>query len=310
MAINILFCENPEKPLRKDDYCSYYGEIFYALKEQCNITFTPKTPSKVSDLGSNWDAIILGFGQTEIGDRKPHPLIQDTSIPIFPILNKEYVGLENKLNWIKSMNATAGLTVHHEAKKFTKITGIPFHRFMWSSNENLFKDYGDDYSYDLFYSGVIRPEQTENFREKILSDMSILHKYKVSLNIRSHKNKFAGKILPPYNYAKKLASSKICFITTGPADLVGTRYFEVMAGNRSLILCNRMNKKVYEDMLIDGFNCVMFSSKEEFFEKAIYYLEHETERMKIVNQAYNHFINSQTWQHRAKQILNIINKYI
>ena len=71
-----------------------------------------------------------------------------------------------------------------------------------------------------------------------------------------------------------------------------------------------MNKKVYEDMLIDGFNCVMFSSKEELFEKAIYYLEHETERMKIVNQAYNHFMNSQTWQHRAKQILNIINKYI
>ena len=42
------------------------------------------------------------------------------------------------------------------------------------------------------------------------------------------------------NYAKELAKSKIGLITTGPADLVGTRYFEIMAGNRCLILCNRM----------------------------------------------------------------------
>jgi spore maturation protein CgeB len=54
----------------------------------------------------------------------------------------------------------------------------------------------------------------------------------------------------------------------------------------------------------------MFSSEEEFFDKAIYYLEHEEERMKIVNQAYSHFINFQTWKHRAMKILNIINQYI
>lgn len=308
--MKLLFCEHPKRPLKKEGYCSYYGELFYALEKQCDITFTSKCPSKVSELGQNWDAIILGHAHTDVGDGKPHPLIQDANIPLFPILNKEYSGLEGKLNWIKSMNPTAGLTVQHEIKKYTETTGIPFHRFMWSCDENLFKDYGDDYKYDLFFSGVTRPEQTENLRERILSDMSSLSKYNLSINIRSHRTNYSGTIFSPEDYAKRLASSKICFITTGPADLVGTRYFEVMAGNRSLILCNRMNKKVYEDMLIDGFNCVMFSSKEEFFEKAIYYLEHETERMKIANQAYNHFMNSQTWQHRAKQILNIINKYI
>ena len=44
---------------------------------------------------------------------------------------------------------------------------------------------------------------------------------------------------------------------------------------------------VYEDILIDGYNCAMFSDEDEFFEKANYYLENEDERMKIVNNAQN-----------------------
>ena len=76
------------------------------------------------------------------------------------------------------------------------------------------------------------------------------------MNIRSHKNNYAGTIFSDDEYSKHLSSSKICFITTGPADLVGTRYFEVMAANRSLILCNRMSMDVYEDIMIDGHNCV------------------------------------------------------
>lgn len=309
--MKILFCEHPAKPLKKEGYCSYYGEIFYALQKVCDITFLSKTPSKVSELGSNWDAIILGHAHTDVGEMKPRLLIQDTTIPIFPILNKEYTGLENKLNWIKSMNATAGLTVHHETEKFTKITGIPFHRFMWSCNENIFKDYGGDYNHDLFYSGVVRSEQHQDFRSRIFSDLSKLEGYNLCINARYAKNNYKGQIYSPQEYAKKLCSSKITITTPSPANLVNPRYFECMASNKSLILCSRVeNELVYADMIKEDKNCVMFSTENEFFEKAIYYLENESERMKIVNQAYNDFIDSQTWQHRAQQILNIINKYI
>ena len=84
-----------------------------------------------------------------------------------------------------------------------------------------------------------------------------------------------------------------------------------MAGNRALIICNRLeNPDIYGDMLRDGFNCVMFSTVDEFFKKAIYYLEHEKERMKIVSTAYEHFENSQTWVHRSKSIIEIIKIYI
>lgn len=309
--MKILFCEHPTKPLVKNGYCSYYGEIFYALQKVCDITFLSKTPSKVSELGSNWDAIILGFGHTDTGHGKPHTLIQDTTIPIFPILNKEYAGLEKKLEWIKSMNATAGFTVHHEIDKYTEITGLPFHRFMWSCDEILFKHYNNNYNYDLFYSGVVRYEQHQNLRSRIFENLDKLNAYKLCINTRHEKNNYQGKVYTPQEYAQKLCSSKITITTPSPANLVNPRYFECMASNKSLILCSRVeNELIYADMIKEDKNCVMFSNENEFFEKAVYYLENENERIKIVNQAYNHFIDSQTWEHRAKQLLNIIKIYI
>ena len=308
--MKILFNEHPNKGLQRVGYCSYYGEIFYALEEVCEVTSSCGVPRRTSEFGSGYDAIVMGFGHTDCGDAGPMATINDNNIPLFPILNKEYTGLKQKLEWIKNMKPTAALTVHHDTEEYSKITGVPFHRIMWSANENLFKDYGEDYKFDLFFSGVTRPEQTENLRERILSDMSKLSKYNLSINIRSHRTNYSGTIFPPEDYAKSLASSKICFITTGPADLVGTRYFEVMAGNRSLILCNRMGKDVYEDILIDEYNCVMFSDENEFFEKAIYYLEHEDERMKIVNNAHDYFIKTQSWNSKALKIKSIIESYI
>ena len=169
MDSKILFCEHPHKPLKAGgEYCSYYSEIFYALRELIDIEFISYSPHKISELGKNWKAIILGFGHTDCGDgNSPKAIINDTNTPLFTIINKEYTGLNEKLNWIKNMNATAALTVLHKYNEYTKETGIPFHRIMWSCNEKLFKNYGGDYRHDLFYSGVIRQEQSDNLRDKI-----------------------------------------------------------------------------------------------------------------------------------------------
>ena len=65
--MKVLFVEHPNKPLKRFGYCSYYGEIFYALKEIIDIKIKHTIPSRIKDLGSNWDAIILGFGHTDSG---------------------------------------------------------------------------------------------------------------------------------------------------------------------------------------------------------------------------------------------------
>jgi hypothetical protein len=303
-----LFCEHPNKPLR-GGYCSYYSEMYHALKEVFDIDFKNFIPRKTSEF-DGYDLVFLGFGHTDCSEGKPASLIRDSDVGLFPILNKEYTGLNNKLNWIKEMDANGALTVHHDIDYYSEYTGIPFHRIMWSANQKVFKDYGEGYSSDLFFSGVTRPEQTENLRERVLSDMSRLSNYRLEINARSHRNNYAGTVYSDEEYAKKLASSKICFITTGPSDLVGTRYFEVMSGNKSLILCNEMDKNVYGDMLIDGYNCIMFSTVDEFYDKAEYYLNNEEERVKIVNTAYQYFIEKQTWSERAKQVRKIIEGYV
>ena len=312
-----LFCEHPSKSL-SSGYCSYYSEIFYALKEVFDIEFKNFIPRFTSEF-DGYDVVFLGFGHTDCGEGKPASLIRNSDVKLFPILNKEYTGLQNKLDWIKEMQPTAALTVHHDIEHYKEYTGFPFHRIMWSANQNQFKNYGGEYKHDLFFSGVTRPEQTDNLRERILSNLSKLNKHKLFVNIRSHKNNYAGTIFSDDEYSKHLSASKICFVTTGPADLVGTRYFEVMAGNRSLILCNRMgsrwNSKVYDSVrpylriVVDGYNCAMFSDENEFIEKANYYLENENERMEIVNAAYRHFVTTHTWSMSAKRIKSITEEY-
>lgn len=309
-----LFCEHPNKPLR-GGYCSYYSEIFHALKDvfdldpNCSIDHKNFIPRKTSEFG-DYDVVFLGFGHTDCSDGKPASLERDSNHKLFPILNKEYTGLKNKLDWIREMRATAALSVHHDVDKFMSQTSIPFYRIMWSANRNQFKNYGGNYEHDLFFSGVTRPEQSENLRERVLLELDRLNGDLGNfINARSHRNNYAGTMFSDDEYARHLSNSKLCLVTTGPADLVGTRYFEIFSANRSLILCNRMNEKVYDDMMIDGVNCVMFSTVDEFYDKANYYLKNEEERMEIVNNAYNIFNKRLTWDTRAYEIKQIVEKH-
>ena len=313
--MKVLFCEHPNKPL-SGGYCSYYSEIFYALKDafdldpNCSIDHKNFVPRKTSEFG-DYDAVFLGFGHTDCSDGKPASLERDSNHKLFPILNKEYTGLNNKLDWIREMRATAALTVHHDVDKFMSQTSIPFYRIMWSANRNQFKDYGGDYQHDLFFSGVTRPEQSENLRERVLLELDRLNGDLGNfINARSHRNNYAGTMFTDDEYARHLSNSKLCLVTTGPADLVGTRYFEIFAANRSLILCNRMDEKIYDDMMIDGVNCAMFSTVDEFYDKANHFLKNEEERMEIVNNAHRIFNERLTWDVRAHEIKQIVEKHL
>ena len=113
------------------------------------------------------------------------------------------------------------------------------------------------------------------------------------------------------DYAKMMSKAKICITTTGPADLVSPRYFEIMACNSGMIICNRhsdeaIHKAIYGDMIIEDFNCVMFSDIQEFVEKVDYYLKHDNERMKIVSNAYKYFLENLTIEKNVQRMLDTI----
>ena len=305
--MKVLYVDN-----LKGKGCNYYFDMVKSLRQHCELEqCSPhEIVSKLSKVTP--DVILIGFGITDCGEICPSLKLGKLigNIPVYIIINKEYAGLRPKLEWVKSINPVKVFTVHHDTDKYELICGIPFVRIMWSADSSVFRHYDEVYKYDVFFSGVIRPEQTNNLRNKIYNKMPLLNKYNNLINARFFNTKSPAlnnhKHFSNVDYAKKINHSKIVLTTTGPADLVGTRYFEIMASNKALVLCNRMPKSIYGDIVVDGYNCVMFDDENDFVEKCDYYLTHETERLRIVRKAYEHFTKHCTWSHTAKHVLSNI----
>ena len=105
--MNILYLETN---LRSK--CSYYSDIVKFLQKKNKVTITSKYIGLLSKIiDKKYDIIIIGFGLTDCGNNAPPPLINDTNTPCFVILNKEYTGLKQKLDWIVKLKPTACFTV-------------------------------------------------------------------------------------------------------------------------------------------------------------------------------------------------------
>ena len=69
--------------------------------------------------------------------------------------------------------------------------------------------------------------------------------------------------------------------------------------------------KQYEDMFIDGVNCVTYKNDlSDFEEKLDFYLTNPDKAGIIVENAYNTFFNNYTNKHMCVKLLNEINKII
>ena len=95
--------------------------------------------------------------------------------------------------------------------------------------------------------------------------------------------------------------------TTGPSNIVGTRYFEVMASGTTLLLCNRppRNEWVYDGLFEDGKHVVMFDNPADLRQKVAHYLANETARRRIVLAAASLTRRIHTWDARARFITNV-----
>jgi hypothetical protein len=109
-----LSCEHPSKSL-SSGYCSYYSEIFHALKEVFDIEFKNFVPRSTSEF-DGYDIVFLGFGHTDCGEGKPTSLIRNSDVKLFPILNKEYTGLQNRL---KTFIIIQNMFHHHRTSRLS-----------------------------------------------------------------------------------------------------------------------------------------------------------------------------------------------
>mmetsp|Transcript_121200 Transcript_121200/g.342948 ORF Transcript_121200/g.342948 Transcript_121200/m.342948 type:complete len:397 (-) Transcript_121200:46-1236(-) len=114
-------------------------------------------------------------------------------------------------------------------------------------------------------------------------------------------------------YQRVFSNSRIMLSTIGlpPTsafghfDLVGTRYFEIMASGTVLLLCDR--SLAYRDLgIVENVTAAMFSTPQEAVRVVRYYLGHPAEASVITQAARNLVLANHTWKHRAREVLGIL----
>ena len=106
-------------------------------------------------------------------------------------------------------------------------------------------------------------------------------------------------------YAKTINRSKIWIATNASHGDVTPRYYEIL-GSGTLLFCEEIHES-YKSVLKDGYNCVSFKTDlSDFKEKLRFYINNDTERNRIVNNALADSVQKFTWFARASKLLEDI----
>lgn len=257
-------------------------------------------------------------------------------VPLVVLINKEYALMQQKIAWLRQHCVEAALSVHHDVATFQNKSGVPFHRIWFGVDVGLFAqrpslstslfapqsslpNKSHEYVYDLGFTGVVRRDQTNNWRYQIWRNAwPLLSKRGLRLFSGPRGGVHIGVAHAEINqssYIEAMRGSKLWLSTTGPSDLVGTRYFEVMATGVTLCVCNRMsNELVYGSLGIkEGRHVVMFSTLAEFVDTVINYTslsEYEERRLAIVQRAQELAFRKFSWMHVAKRVETVMRRTV
>ena len=119
--------------------------------------------------------------------------------------------------------------------------------------------------------------------------------------------------LPDASYFATLAASRLVLSTPlREWHIVSTRYFEVMASGRAVLLCYREASAYLPLGIIEDTHAVMFGSPKEFAQKLLLY-SNATEsavaratRRRIALNARHLVAHRHTWRHRATQVVKVL----
>ena len=112
-------------------------------------------------------------------------------------------------------------------------------------------------------------------------------------------------------YKSALTISKLWPATTENMDHVGPRFYEVMASNRTMLMCDP-NPRAYAPIgLVHGVHAVMVTNTSDFIEKVRYYAHpaHEAERRRIVSNAAE-LVLKNTWTERGHAIIGTVRSFL
>ena len=220
-----------------------------------------------------------------------------------------------KLKWAQETGAIAAFTwlTHH--RRFTRLSGVPHFWLPFGIDIELYSRQAGRFGpraqpFDVGFTGASNVKYP--LREAIL-------KLVRSMNVSSYLGTWSQtslhtssnrswKALNRDEYAEQLSRAKMWVSTTGPSNIVGTRYFEVLASGTTLLLCNRAPPGVwvYDGLFEDGTHVVMFDSINDLRSKIMYYLSDEAARRRIVTAAASLSRRIHSWDSRARFISHVL----
>ena len=222
--------------------------------------------------------------------------------PVLVMFNKVFEGFSMKTALVrKYREQTALLLVPTPLVKSYEIaSGVRTIFMPYGVNPATFGRYASDttlaYTADLgFTGGWQRYDDRYLWRHALLGNKTM----RAGLEQRGVRLFTPNGLMPTDTYVRVIAQSKLWFATTELGAHASTRFYEVLASGRSLLLCNR-DLAAYDPLgLKDGVHAAMFNTTEEFESKLAYYLAHEEKRMAVVRAAREFVVTKHTWAHRA-----------
>ena len=252
-------------------------------------------------------------------DRRQHP-----TLPLLILQNKMYtpVGWKEivgnrsaKLEWARKTGASAAFTWLTRHREFTKASGVPHHWMPFGVNQHLFGANAGNFArsaqpYDVGFTGA-------SGKDKYPQRAALLEALR-SMNLSSYfgewsqtalnrADKRSWKAGTTAEYSAQLARTRIWLSTLGPSNIVGTRYFEVLASGTTLLMCNSPppGTWVYDGLFQDGVHVVMFHNLDDMKVKVLKYLADEPARQRIVRNAHELTHRIHTWEARARFISRV-----
>lgn len=217
---------------------------------------------------------------------------------------------KNNIDLIFSVTKSPFLETFPQYKNNFSFSWFPF-----SINPEIFKDWNLEKNTNFLLMGQVydknknmtnTPIGKYPFREAVLNKLRNTDGFVFHSHPGHHVKKSAKAFLNE-KYAKELNRAKIFFTCGSKYNYPVLKYFEALAC-KTLLLAKPV-PDLYELGFKDGVNFVA-CNESDFYEKAIYYLENEEERTRIVENGY-HFIHSNhTNDVRAKQFIKNIEDYL
>ena len=292
--MKVLFlAENKEN--YKNGY--YHQDYLSVVKENHDVTcygrwhdgYDPEDPLEAvfSKTGGQPELIVLGTSwewdeHPEVFDSHPAIRLDRTDIPKVMFLNKEYKKLDQKLAYIAEGGIDLVFSAIPSIVQNAPEGRAAFVHLPYAVNTDLFTDWGRPKNIDFAFTGNLHIDYTD-LRLRVRNELE-------TPDYQALKFYWAewGSQGTPHGepYAQMINQCKLFFSTPSALDIIGPRFYEVMAC-RTLLFCPE--SKGYEGLFEPGVHCLTFNPDlSDFRDKLFRALENEAEREAIAARGYEH----------------------